>query len=170
MLDNVCSGYFCLLMVYNIVDQGWNEDGNGKIRREPAFASASGYGRDATGFGGGDQPCRRYIAEDRACIWRCQNERIRDHIEHCDHNGKNRRGTAYTHQKSELYGQYGFYCTGTAVSTPFRWTSFSGGFRRSQSRGDDGIFIWEVSWQQAVLLCFLAGHLQMELWRHWWLS
>ena len=39
-----------------------------------------------------------------------------------------------------------------------------------QSRGDDGIFIWEVSWQQAVLLCFLAGHLQMELWRHWWLS
>ena len=43
---------FCLLMVYNIVDQGWNEDGNGKIRREPAFASASGYGRDATGFGG----------------------------------------------------------------------------------------------------------------------
>ena len=117
MLDNVCSGYFCLLMVYNIVDQGWNEDGNGKIRREPAFASASGYGRDATGFGGGDQPCRRYIAEDRACIWRCQNERIRDHIEHCDHNGKNRRGTAYTHQKSELYGQYGFYCTGTAQCT-----------------------------------------------------
>ena len=99
---------FCLLMVYNIVDQGWNEDENGKIRREPAFASASGYGRDATGFGGGDQPCRRYIAEDRACIWRCQNERIRDHIEHCDHNGKNRRGIAYTHQKSELYGQYGF--------------------------------------------------------------
>ena len=42
--------------------------------------------------------------------------------------------------------------------------------RRLQGRGDDGIFIWEVSWQQAVLLCFLAGHLQMELWRHWWLS
>ena len=118
------------------------------------------------------------LQRSRACIWRCQNERIRDHIEHCDHNGKNRRGTAYTHQKSELYGQYGFYCTGTAQCTqqellyqPHSAGPVSAaGFRRSQSRGDDGIFIWEVSWQQAVLLCFLAGHLQMELWRHWWLS
>ena len=177
MLDNVCSGYFCLLMVYNIVDQGWNEDGNGKIRREPAFASASGYGRDATGFGGGDQPCRRYIAEDRACICAAKmnvfviTSSIVITMERTD-------GELLTHTRRVNYtGSTDFTAleqlnalSRNCCINPFRWTSFSGGFRRSQSRGDDGIFIWEVSWQQAVLLCFLAGHLQMELWRHWWLS
>ena len=48
------------------------------------------------------------------CLWCSQDECVCYHIQYRDNNGKNERRTAYAYQKGKLYGQYRFYCIGTA--------------------------------------------------------